>query len=338
MSVSPSVGGACAPFTPGVPVQLTTCVFGNLAPSDTATITIVVSVHDDTTGPLHNSAQVFSDNADPDMSNNFASTTTTVGESADLSVTKTDSPDPVNAGEQLTYEITITNNGPSEAIDVALFDTLPVEVSFVGATISNGSGTCMLLVAPPNTVSCDLGALSPNSFVTVFITVLVDPATPDGTVISNEVTVSSATDDWNPGNNTATELTTVNAEADVEILKDGSVDVSNPSPLVTYVIDVINHGPSDALNVIVTDTLPLTPKKVVYTFDTGNGACAYDESAHQVNCDFGTIEAGEAIQLLIYVEIRGSVGVISNVVYVTSTTLDPDLENNQARKDLLIHG
>jgi uncharacterized repeat protein (TIGR01451 family) len=336
--VDTSPAGVCAPGTPGSAGHPTLCVFGNLASGDTATVTIVVMVHEDTPGPLHNSAQVFSDNHDPNMADNFASTTTTVGESADLAVTKTDTPDPVNAGEQLTYEVTITNNGPSDAVDVALLDTLPPQVTFVGATISNGSGTCVLLIAPPNTVSCDLGTLSPGSFVTVFIVVLVDPATPHGTVLSNTVTVSSATGDPVPGNNTATELTTVLAESDIEILKDGSVDVTNPSPLVTYDIDVINHGPSDALNVIFVDTLPLTPKKVVYTFDTGNGACAYDETAHTVTCNLGTIEAGESVEILIYVEIRGSVGVISNVVDVTTTTFDPDLLNNTARKDLLIHG
>jgi len=338
LTVDTSPVGVCAPGTPGSAANPTTCVFGNLADGDVAMVTIVVLVHDDNPGPLHNNAQVFSDNHDPNMADNFASTTTTVGDSADLSITKSDNPDPVNAGDELTYEITITNNGPSEATDVALLDTLPSEVSFVGATISNGSGTCVLLIAPPNTVSCDLGTLSPGSFVTVFITVLVDPATPDGTILSNTAVVSSATGDPVPGNNTATEETTVLAEADLEILKDGSVDVTNPAPLVTYDINVINHGPSDALDVVFVDTLPLTPKKVVYTFDTGNGACGYDEPSHTVTCQFAKIEAGDAVEILIYVEIRGSVGVISNTVEVTSTTFDPDLENNTARKDLLIHG
>jgi uncharacterized repeat protein (TIGR01451 family) len=336
--IDTSPAGVCTPSVPGTAADRIVCVFGNLDSGDTATVTIVVTVDEDNPGPLHNSAQVFSDNHDPNMIDNFATTTTTVGDSADLAVTKTDTPDPVNAGDEVTYEVTITNNGPSDATDVALLDTLPPEVTFVGATISNGAGTCVLLIAPPNTVSCDLGTLSPGSFVTVFIVALVDPATPDGTVISNTATVSSATGDPVPGNNTATELTTVLAEADVEILKDGSVDVTNPSPLVTYDIDVINHGPSDALNVVFVDTLPLTPKKVVYTFDTGNGACVYDETAHTVTCDLGTVEAGESIEILIYVEIRGSVGVISNVVNVTTDTFDPDLDNNTARKDLLIHG
>lgn len=35
--------------------------------------------------------------------------------SADLSVTKEDTPDPVTPGSNLTYTITVTNNGPAPA-------------------------------------------------------------------------------------------------------------------------------------------------------------------------------------------------------------------------------
>src|SRR5438034_11620869 len=42
---------------------------------------------------------------------------------ADLSVTKSDSPDPVTVGQQLTYTITVTNNGPDAASPVTLDDT-----------------------------------------------------------------------------------------------------------------------------------------------------------------------------------------------------------------------
>ena len=41
---------------------------------------------------------------------------------ADLSVTKTDSPDPVRSGGNLTYTITVTNNGPDAATGVTMTD------------------------------------------------------------------------------------------------------------------------------------------------------------------------------------------------------------------------
>ncbi|RME45097.1 MAG: DUF11 domain-containing protein, partial [Chloroflexi bacterium] len=58
---------------------------------------------------------------------------------ADLAITKTDDPDPVMAGETLTYTLEITNNGPSDTTGVTVTDALPAEVSFDSATPSQGS-------------------------------------------------------------------------------------------------------------------------------------------------------------------------------------------------------
>ena len=68
--------------------------------------------------------------ADPDSADTSASISTTVTPVADLSVTKSDSPDPLYAGEQLTYALTVHNAGPSSAGGVTLTDTLPSGVTF----------------------------------------------------------------------------------------------------------------------------------------------------------------------------------------------------------------
>jgi uncharacterized repeat protein (TIGR01451 family) len=60
-----------------------------------------------------------------------------VAPSADLSVTKTDLPDPVTAGTSLTYTVTVTNNGSfgnTDATGITLTDTLPSGVTFVSAS------------------------------------------------------------------------------------------------------------------------------------------------------------------------------------------------------------
>src|SRR5512134_1491016 len=119
---------------------------------------------------------------------------------ADLSVVKTDSPDPVTKGAELTYSIGITNNGPSEATDVTLTDVLPINVRFLSATSSVGS-----CVQTSGTVSCDLGDLSNGARVTV--TIIVTPRRA-GT-ITNTAQVSSLSPDPNPANNTDAEETTV---------------------------------------------------------------------------------------------------------------------------------
>ena len=332
-----SSAGTCNAGVPGDGTLPTTCTFDSLASGASATMQIVVTVEPQILGILGNNAQVYSDMFDIDNSNNLATTATTVEASADLTVTKSDNPDPVLAGENLTYDVTIENTGPSTAVDVMLTDTLPDEVSYVGYTISNGSGTCVPLEGSTN-VECDLNDLNPGEFVTVFIQVLVDPSVPDGTTVTDTATVSSATADPVGVNNIDTEDTLVNAEADLAISKDSNFLTDNPSKRIVYTLLVTNTGPSDALDVGVVDDLPLDPKKIVYVMDSGNGACVYDEGSHDVTCNFGTLPAGESVTVDITVDARGSVRRITNVANVSTSTTDPDSSNNEASKEIRVKG
>src|SRR5215211_6181592 len=74
---------------------------------------------------------------------------------ADLSITKTDSPDPVVQGSNVTYTITVTNNGP-----------VSQDIDFGSATTT--AGTCD---RTGNTVACNLGTLAANTSAIVTIVV-----------------------------------------------------------------------------------------------------------------------------------------------------------------------
>jgi uncharacterized repeat protein (TIGR01451 family) len=123
----------------------------------------------------------------------------------DMSITKTDSPDPVAPGGTLTYHLTVTNNGtpamPATTSGVTVTDVLPAGVTFVSATASSGicSGT--------STVTCNLGIFPSGAVATVDIVVTV-ASNATGT-ITNTASVAAATSDPNPGNNTASAMTTV---------------------------------------------------------------------------------------------------------------------------------
>jgi uncharacterized repeat protein (TIGR01451 family) len=120
---------------------------------------------------------------------------------ADLSVTKADSPDPVHIGQNLTYTITVTNNGPAQATGVTATDQLPKNAGFGSA--STTKGTCSV---QKRVVTCTLGTLARGE--TVNITIRVKP-TKKGT-ITNVVTVQSASPpDPNTANNTDREDTVV---------------------------------------------------------------------------------------------------------------------------------
>jgi len=121
---------------------------------------------------------------------------------ADLGVTKTDSPDPVAADEEVTYTITATNNGPDEATNVMVTDRLPTgsNVGFVTAVPSQG--TCQSFAG---IVTCELDDLSANSTATVSIIVQY----PAQSTFTNEVFVQCDEFDSDETNNTTTEETTV---------------------------------------------------------------------------------------------------------------------------------
>jgi len=119
---------------------------------------------------------------------------------AELALTKSDSPDPVAVGSNLTYTVTVTNAGPSQATTVTVTDTLPVGVTYGSASSSQGS--CLQAAG---VVTCSLGTLAANGSATV--TIIVIP-TASGSV-SNYATVTAAETDSNLANNSASSETTV---------------------------------------------------------------------------------------------------------------------------------
>lgn len=337
-SVAATGGASCNAGVPGDPAQPTVCAFDSMADGATESMTVEVTVLPQTTGLLHNDVSVSSDTADSNNANDLASETTTVEGSADLSIVKSDAPDPVVAGAELSYTLEVTNNGPSTASMVVVEDVLPGEVSFLGTTILEGGGTCDENV--PNQVRCEVGDLDPGEMFVVVIDVLVDAGVPDGTVILNTASVSSATGDPDPLNNEAVEDTTVAAEADLWIDKTGEFVASNPSKTIFYTITVHNDagcsvddplicgdgGPSNALNVVVVDDLPLTPKKA--RVGLVSEFCVYDQPAHIVTCTTPVLPAGASVEHLIVMQVKGKAEGLLNQVSLTSDTSDPDLGNN----------
>lgn len=158
---------------------------------------------------------------------------------ADLALTKSDSPDPVVAGNNLTYTIRVENPGANPATNVVVTDTLPPGVDFVSAT----GGNCQ---RAGNTVTCDLGQV--NAGTTAIVTIVVKTKK-EGT-LSNTATVASP-EDIVLGNNSATATTTV-TKAGKPGKKKGKVSCATPTITGTPGNDVVvgTAGP----DVIVTFT------------------------------------------------------------------------------------
>jgi len=119
--------GSCLPSGGSV-----LCTLGTLASQADATVTIKVTPQ--AQGTITNTASVVGSTVDPDTADNSASAATTIDPAADLSLTKSDSPDPVAAGEVLTYTLDVQNAGPQDATGTTVTDTLPAGVVYESAT------------------------------------------------------------------------------------------------------------------------------------------------------------------------------------------------------------
>ena len=178
------------------------CAVGTLAPGTSAMVT--VAVRPTAPGILVNTASVTAAETDP-TSPNVATASTTVTASADLALTISDAPDPVVSGGNITYTLTVTNLGPSNATAVTVTDQLAVAVEFVSATplCSHNTGT----------VTCSIAMLARNAVMPLSITVKTSAP---GTV-GNTATAAAFEPDPNPVNNAATASTTVVPPVDIAL-------------------------------------------------------------------------------------------------------------------------
>ena len=200
VSATPSTG-SCNPPSPTVD-----CDLGTLSNGAVETIVIVVTAPLGA-GVITNNAVVSTTRVDPVAANNSASadTTVTVPGGADISLSKSDSPDPVNVTQTLSYTLTVDNLGPDPATDVILVDVLPATVAYQSVVPSQGS--CIHSGEPlGGTVTCTMGTIAnaANASATIFVTAPVSTGT-----ITNNASISTSAIDGNPANDTASEDTTV---------------------------------------------------------------------------------------------------------------------------------
>jgi uncharacterized repeat protein (TIGR01451 family) len=276
------------------------------------TYTVNATVSAAATGTLSNTATVAAGGGvtDPTPGNNSATDTDTLTPSADVSVTKTDSPDPVVVGNNITYTITVTNNGASDAQTLSLSDAVPANTTLVSVTTPSGwSRTDAVPAGGTGTLTFTRAtqAASASSIFTVVVN--VNAGTANGTTITNTANVSSATTDPTPGNNSAIATTLVQSNADVAISKTrspntASIDAGNN---VTYTINVINNGPAAASSASFSDTVP-AGLEVVSQSNPAGWTCntLAVGSNGTITCTKGTMANGETAQLTVTAKVSCS--------------------------------
>lgn len=324
-TVSPS--GSCAPPTPIGPTTAVNlaCNLQTIAAGARKTVRVEFSSLE--SGDINDTATVSSATPDPDTGSNSATGRVSFSASANLSISKTGAPNPVVAGTDLVYTLTVGNAGPSTAGNVVVRDALPAQVSIVSANASQGTCNGGIPGSPMLPMICTLGSIASAGSATITITVRVSPSTPDGTILVNNATVESAAADPDNADNSASALTTVQARADLQVVKTSDAAVYKPSSLIAYTITVQNNGASDANAVVVTDNLPDT-RQALYQSDTGGCTLA----GNVLTCQVGDMPVGSTRSFNVYLVVKGSRGNVSNTAIVNSATTDPNLANNASTR------
>ena len=229
---------------------------------------------------------------------------------ADLEIIKIVNNATPNYGDEITYTITVRNNGPDNSTNIKVSEVLADNFKFISANASKGYYDLT------NGVWA-VGNLTNNETAKLVITVKIVKTG----FIQNNVSVNGTGFDPNVTNNNATVNITVPQTADLSVVKIVNVDRVSVGNRITYTIVVKNNGPDTALDVYAVDKLSDALKFVSYKASVGvyNPATGIWTIGNLTNKSNATLE----ITCIVL-----KTGVISNEVFVNGSTVDLNMTNN----------
>jgi uncharacterized delta-60 repeat protein/uncharacterized repeat protein (TIGR01451 family) len=235
---------------------------------------------------------------------------------ADLGTYLTAAPDPVIAGNNVTYSLSLTNYGPGTATNIMVVDSYPANVAFVSSSPSQGTAT-----NSSGQVTWTLNSLAKGA--SALLTFVLQPQTAG--VVTNSATVSAASNDLNPEDDSAVSVVTVVAPtADLALGLSDAPDPVLSSHHLTYTLTVTNQGPATATAVTISDVLPpgVSIVSVVPAGFTFDGTTVTFPN-------LGNLASGGSLSVTIIVSPFVG-GTITNTATCSSGVTDPFKLNNTA--------
>ena len=280
--------------TPTIASGQVTADLGSLASGATGTVTITVVPDAAAVPQIVDSAAISSSTYDPDESNNAPDpmvTTVKPAPVSNLSIRLTGSPNPVSAGARLTYTIKASNTGASTDPDAVVTDTLPADVTFVSATGG--------VMPSGGVLTLPIGSLASN--VTTTLTIVVTPtaaaASGNGSITNSAVITGL----YNINTmNSASVTTTVTPATAIAIQVTPTPATAGVGQDLIYTVTATNNGPSNATNVVLTDTLPSFIGSDVTATTSVAGLNAV-VAGGQVTASFGEVDDNDSVTMKITV-------------------------------------
>ena len=248
---------------------------------------------------------------DPTSSNDSVTSSTTYAPtSADLAISNSDAPDPVEPGATITYTQMLTNNGPDPATTVQITQSTPTGTTFQSFAAPGGWSCTQPAAGGTGAIECTKAVMANGEVATFTLVVVV---TGSGTITST-VNADAATGDPDTRDNAATASTQVGpARAVLSLTKTTGAALAEPGSVIDYLITVSNAGPSAATNVTVNDTLPATLEFISAT--PSQGTC---NAVSPIVCGLGTVPAGASATVTISTRVVAPRGSIANTASVSS--------------------
>jgi len=172
-----------------------------------------------------------------------------------LEISKSAEPDPVDAGQVITYTIVVTNNTGGSLSNVLVTDTVPSKTTYItGSMAYTPTATSVIItqpisVTPGHVMTWAIQSLNDGDKITMTFRVAVASPLISGTQVTNTAWISNST------RLSATATTAVQATPQLTVTKSVTPAAVQPGKTVTYTILITNTGNGIAQGVTVTDTL-----------------------------------------------------------------------------------
>jgi outer membrane autotransporter protein/uncharacterized repeat protein (TIGR01451 family) len=183
-----------------------------------------------------------------------------VAQNSDLSISKTASSASVAPGGQVTYTLSIQNNGPDPATQISVVDNLPAALSFVSITTPRAWNCATPAVGASGNIQCDKHVMTRSGNDVITLVANVSPSAPAGSTITNTATVSALADPNGGNNSSSASITVVAASPSLSVLKllTGTADndssgSTSAGDRLDYSVTATNNGNVTLHNVVVSD-------------------------------------------------------------------------------------